>query len=109
MMAVVTSFIYRMKNEASVKVILLTLSGIFKARSTMAAVTRFLVSFLTRYIPEYNELENEASESYGITSKPGKARSVAQHCSVIPSFITELVRELETIEMLGQNAEPLGI
>lgn len=50
MMAVVTSFIYRMKNEASVKVILLTLSGIFKARSTMAAVTRFLVSFLTRYI-----------------------------------------------------------
>lgn len=60
-------------------------------------------------IPEYNELENEASESYGITSKPGKARSVAQHCSVIPSFITELVQELETIEMLGQNAEPLGI
>lgn len=43
-------------------------------------------------MPEYNELENEASESYGITSKPGKARSVAQHCSVIPSFITELVR-----------------
>ncbi len=57
-------------------------------------------------IPEYSELELEASELYGITSKPGKARSVAQHCSTIPEFITELVLELINIEMVGQGTDP---
>jgi putative ATP-dependent endonuclease of OLD family len=52
-------------------------------------------------MPEYAEKEKEAIEQYGIGSKPGKAKAVAQHCDMVPKFITQLKRMLETVEVLG--------
>lgn len=49
---------------------------------------------------EYSSLEQQISEKYHITSKPGKAKAIAQHCEEIPDFITDLKEELEFIELL---------
>lgn len=51
-------------------------------------------------IKEYSSLEQHIINTYHITSKPGKAKAIAQHCEEIPNFITELKEELEIIEML---------
>lgn len=51
---------------------------------------------------EYSSMELQVSEMYHITSKPGKAKAIAQHCEEIPTFITELKKNLEIIEILGQ-------
>ena len=48
---------------------------------------------------EYSLKEQEAVEVYHVTSKPGKAKAVAQHCEEIPEFITELKNRLEMIEI----------
>ena len=58
-------------------------------------------SYFRAAMPEYAEKEKEAIEQYGIASKPGKAKAVAQHCDMVPKFITQLKRMLETVEMLG--------
>ena len=52
-------------------------------------------------MPEYAEKEKEAIEIYGITSKPGKAKAVAQHCDDVPEFITKLKNELVMVEFLS--------
>ena len=52
-------------------------------------------------MPEYAEMEKEAIEVYGITSKPGKAKAIAQHCDDVPEFITKLKNELVMIELLS--------
>ena len=52
-------------------------------------------------MPEYAEKEKEAIELYGITSKPGKAKAVAQHCDDVPEFITKLKNELVMVEFLS--------
>ena len=52
-------------------------------------------------MPEYAEKEKEAIEVYGITSKPGKAKAVAQHCDDVPEFITKLKNELVMVEFLS--------
>lgn len=52
-------------------------------------------------IPEYSILEQHIAEKYHITSKPGKAKAIAQHYEEIPTIITELKEELEMIEILG--------
>ena len=44
---------------------------------------------------EYSSLEQQVAEKYHITSKPGKAKAIAQHCEKIPDFIIELKKELE--------------
>ena len=44
---------------------------------------------------------NGIAEKYHITSKPGKAKAIAQHCEEIPDFIVKLRDELDIIEMLG--------
>ena len=51
---------------------------------------------------EYAEKERKVVEQYHISSKPGKAKAVAQHCEEIPQFIIDLKEQLETLEMLGQ-------
>lgn len=51
---------------------------------------------------EYSSMEQQIAETYHITSKPGKAKAIAQHCQEIPSFITELKMNLQILEMLGQ-------
>lgn len=50
---------------------------------------------------EYGSLEQQITEKYHVTSKPGKAKAIAQHCEEIPSLITELKQALEIIELLG--------
>lgn len=50
---------------------------------------------------EYGSLEQQIAEKYHVTSKPGKAKAIAQHCEEIPDFIVKLRDELEIIEMLG--------
>ena len=50
---------------------------------------------------EYGSLEQQITEKYHVTSKPGKAKAIARHCEEIPSLITELKQELEIIELLG--------
>ena len=50
---------------------------------------------------EYSSMEQQVAELYHITSKPGKAKAIAQHCEEIPDFIMDLKDELETIEFLG--------
>ncbi|MBE6785903.1 MAG: ATP-dependent endonuclease [Ruminococcaceae bacterium] len=48
----------------------------------------------------YSEMEKEVSEQYHISSKPGKAKAIAQHCEEIPQFIIDIKDELEeTIEI----------
>lgn len=60
-------------------------------------------NYFRAMIPGYNEKEQEAAEAYHVTSKPGKAKAVAQHCTTIPDFIDKLKEKLEVIEMLGQS------
>lgn len=43
---------------------------------------------------DYEDKEKEASEIYHITTKPGKAKAVAQHCNVVPDFLYELKDKL---------------
>lgn len=47
---------------------------------------------------EYNSIESKITETYHITSKPGKAKAVAQHCTEIPKFIIELNNTLKKLE-----------
>lgn len=57
---------------------------------------------LRSVMTEYAEKERKVVEQYHISSKPGKAKAVAQHCEEIPQFIIDLKEQLETLEMLGQ-------
>jgi putative ATP-dependent endonuclease of OLD family len=43
------------------------------------------------------------AEVYHISSKPGKAKAIAQHYTEIPDFIVQLKSRLELIEALGQS------
>lgn len=51
---------------------------------------------------EYADKEKLVVDQYHISSKPGKAKAVAQHCEEIPQFILDLKEQLEILEMLGQ-------
>lgn len=52
-------------------------------------------------IQGYEKLENEIVNTYQITSKPGKAKAVAQHNSMLPPFISDLTDTLLLIELLS--------
>lgn len=49
-------------------------------------------------VENYHDLELLAINDYGITSKPGKAKAVAQLIEETPSFVLELVSRLEKLE-----------
>ena len=40
----------------------------------------------------YEELEKEVSDTYQNTSKPGKAKAVAQHLEIVPEFIEDIIK-----------------
>jgi len=42
-------------------------------------------------------------DTYQVSSKPGKAKAVAQHITDIPDFINKIKDKLLIIKMLGQN------
>ena len=48
-------------------------------------------------ITNYADLENQMRDEYGITSKPGIAKAVAQHTEEIPDFIIELKNALMSL------------
>lgn len=48
-------------------------------------------------INEYDLLSKDLSEKYHITSKPGKAKAIAQHCKKIPDFIKKLGETLRIV------------
>jgi putative ATP-dependent endonuclease of OLD family len=48
-------------------------------------------------------MEQTISEKYHISSKPGKAKAIAQHIEEIPHFIKDIADKLLIIELLGQN------
>ena len=52
-------------------------------------------------IPNYCELETQLSSDYQITTKPGKAKAVAQHASHSVDFIEQLIEQLFIMELLG--------
>jgi len=56
--------------------------------------------YLQSVMPEYHDIERLVSEKYCVTSKPAKAKAVAQHCTEIPDFFIKLCDNLELIEML---------
>ncbi len=49
-------------------------------------------TYLRNVVDGYEELEKEVSETYQITSKPGKAKAVAQHLEIIPEFIEDIIK-----------------
>lgn len=58
-------------------------------------------SFFASVLPDYRQWEQESCNLYGITSKPGKARVIAQHCRDIPVHITTLMEKLLAVELLN--------
>ena len=52
-------------------------------------------------LPNYCELENRLSNDYQITTKPGKAKAVAQHASHSVDFIQKLIEQLSIMELVG--------
>ena len=60
-------------------------------------------SYLRTAIEDYTSMEQTISEKYHISSKPGKAKAIAQHIEEIPHFIKDIADKLLIIELLGQN------
>lgn len=58
-------------------------------------------SYFRSVIENYDTLEYKLSQDFGISSKPGKAKAIAQHWNEIPEFIRQLTTQLEFIEILG--------
>lgn len=89
-----------------------TFNGIITTDSWETATDKFVMTsyyayfgvdfekYLRAAMSEYSMLELKVAEMYHVTSKPGKAKAIAQHCEEIPSFITELKNKLEIMEML---------
>lgn len=60
-------------------------------------------SYLRIAIDDYTSMEQTISEKYHISSKPGKAKAIAQHIEEIPHFIKDIADKLLIMELLGQN------
>ncbi|MGB4464813.1 MAG: AAA family ATPase, partial [Eubacteriales bacterium] len=60
-------------------------------------------SYLRTAIEDYTSMEQTISEKYHISSKPGKAKAIAQHIEEIPHFIKDIADKLLIIELLGQS------
>lgn len=91
-----------------------TFNGIIATNQWETAVDKYVMTdqyayfgddfekYFRAVMTEYSEKEQEVTEKYHLTSKPGKAKAVAQHCEEIPDFIIRLKNALEQIEMFGQ-------
>lgn len=60
-------------------------------------------AYLRLIIADYTSMEQSFSERYHISSKPRKAKAIAQHIDEIPQFIKDIEKKLLIIEMLGQD------
>lgn len=79
----------------------LTGNGDFEVQYQYAYFGKDFESYFREAISNYESLEADIADTYHITSKPGKAKAVAQHCNEITPFIKKLTDELLLIEMLG--------
>lgn len=55
-------------------------------------------AYLRNAVDGYEEKEREVSEIYQVTSKPGKAKAVAQHLEIIPDFTEDIIKHLGDAE-----------
>lgn len=60
-------------------------------------------SYFRSAIADYCEVESRFSQEFNITTKPGKAKAVAQHVTGKVEFIEELIEKLSIIELFGQS------
>ena len=74
----------------------------FEITNTYAYFGVDFENYFRTSIEEYSDLENSFSNDYKITSKPGKAKAVAQNTTHIPEFVQKLDKELRLIEIFGQ-------
>lgn len=91
-----------------------TFNGIIATNQWETAVDKYVMTdqyayfgddfekYFRAVMTEYSAKEQEVTEKYHLTSKPGKAKAVVQHCEEIPDFIIRLKNALEQIEMFGQ-------
>lgn len=56
-------------------------------------------SYIRTSIVDYTSMEQTVSEKYHISSKPGKAKAIAQHIEEIPQFIKDIADKLLIIEL----------
>ena len=69
-----------------------TASSVCEVANEYAYFGKDLETYLRSVVNGYEELEKEVSETYQITSKPGKAKAVAQHLEIVPEFIEDIIK-----------------
>lgn len=69
-----------------------TESSVCEVTNEYAYFGKDFETYLRNVVDGYEELEKEVSETYQITSKPGKAKAVAQHLEIIPEFIEDIIK-----------------
>ena len=52
-------------------------------------------------ITDYDDMDRMITSTFQISSKPGKAKAIAQHSKCVPPFIDDIKKQLEIIEILG--------
>lgn len=70
----------------------------YVVRDKFAYFGKDFESYLRNTDEEYSKLEEEISENFHISSKPGKAKAVAYHIKQIPPFIIDLINALKKME-----------
>ncbi len=100
--------------DANPKATAETFAGLIEDRTWLIDDSKFEITNFFAYfgkdfetyfrtsLEEYSDIEKEIIEDYKITSKPGKAKAIAQKLSIIPEFINELEQQLSFIEQFGQ-------
>ena len=74
----------------------------FEITNTFAYFGVDFEKYFRSSINDYSDLEKDIANDYKITSKPGKAKAVAQMTNQLPEFINKLEAELCMIEIFGQ-------
>lgn len=69
-----------------------------KIADTYAYFGKDFETYFRTTIEKYSAIETEIANTYQISSKPGKAKAVAQNLPQVPEFIKKLCAKLETIE-----------
>ena len=71
-----------------------TESSVCEVTDNYAYFGKDFEAYLRNAVDGYEEMEKEVSETYQITSKPGKAKAVAQHLEPVPEFIKDIIKHL---------------
>lgn len=74
----------------------------FEVNETYAYFGDNFESYLKSSIEAYSDIEQSIVRNYNISSKPGKAKAIAQNTPIVPEFFQQLSEQLIQIELLGQ-------